>query len=195
MSEFYSRLLSPQGTSIQESSKPYLTFTERHMQALWLEQKYFKNLLTLDGQKVEVVSPGIWNQEAGPDFLKAHLLIEGKKIVGDVELHLYADGWQQHRHHQDERYNEVVFHLFMWARTQKDIYAQSGASILQASLEDFLTIPLARIVQLIDLDLYPYKKFVGSGKCAKNLFYQLQDQKVVELFEAAADWRLKRKRN
>jgi hypothetical protein len=48
-------------------------------------------------------------------------------------------------------------------------------------------------LRIIDLDLYPYKRFIGSGRCAKDLFKKLPEDKIRDFFYQAADWRLKRK--
>ena len=169
--------------------------TERHLQAVWLEQKYFKCLRTTEGDSIEILSPGIWNQEAGPDFFKAHLLICGKEIRGDVEIHLSSEDWYNHRHHQDIRYNNVVLHVSLWEpkKAPKAITREDGIQVQQAFLENYLTIPQSRICQLIDLDLYPYKKFVGSGRCAQQLFHKMPDRQIVEFFKNAAIWRLSQK--
>lgn len=189
----YSQLLCPE-TKVHETSHPYLYITERHLQAVWFEQKYFKNLKTTEGQTIEVISPGIWNSEAGPDFKKAHFLIGGKEIKGDVEIHLSETGWEQHNHHHDPRYNDVVLHLSLWGSNKK-ILTQQGRQIQTTLLKPFLTIPLQRIVNYIDLDLYPYKKFLGAGTCATALFQNLESKKIETFFKQAAEWRLIQKRN
>jgi hypothetical protein len=67
--------------------------TERHLQALWWEQNYFKPLFTSNGQSLTIISPGQWNVKGGPDFRKAHLRLDNTDIKGDIEIHLTdADG-------------------------------------------------------------------------------------------------------
>lgn len=191
----YTQLLEKPCGSIAEAKTPYLLFTERHLQALWLEQKYVKTFETEDGKQLEVISPGIWNQEAGPDFLKAHLRLGGQNVIGDVELHLASEDWLHHKHHLDERYNHVVLHVFLWQpRSYKAAVTLKGHTLPALCLEKYLTVPLARLLHLIDLDLYPYRKFVGSGRCGKTLFRKIPEEKIIDLFEAAADWRLMQKR-
>src|SRR5947199_203311 len=82
---------------IAERNQAYQYVTERHLQALWLEQKYFKGLMTADQNTIEVLSPGIWNLEAGPDFLKAHLKIGQREYFGDIEIHFMDGSWQHHQ--------------------------------------------------------------------------------------------------
>ncbi len=191
----YKRLVESFPSQLADTKYPYTCMTERHLQAIWLEQKYFKDLITHDGLPVQVVSPGIWNAEAGPDFLKAHLKIGNHDIKGDVEIHLSDDGWYQHRHHEDERYNHVVFHLSLRKSSQsKDILTQQKKSIMRAYMEPALTISQARILKLVDLELYPYKKFIGSGDCAQVLFKQMPDEMAAALFKSAAEYRLVQKK-
>ncbi len=194
MTSLYSRLIAPSIFKVSEEKVTYEYVTERHLQAVWLEQKYFYPLFSLEGQSIQVISPGIWNTDAGPDFLKAHLIIDGIDTKGDVEIHLTEDGWSQHGHHEDKRYNDVILHISLWPSTrQRKIIKENGNSPVQTILEPFLTIPISKILKFLDLELYPYKKFLGSGKCAKTLFNELEDKKVEELFKAASLWRLKQK--
>jgi hypothetical protein len=196
MLQSYSALLTPLQHTIAETAIPYQHLTERHVQAMWFEQKYFKNLCTSKGEPIQIISPGIWNAEAGPDFLKAHLKIGSKEIKGDIEIHLNDDSWQQHQHHLDERYDHVILHISFWKPTkEKPIITKNGNSVILAHFENYLTLPLVRIVQLIDLDLYPYKKFLGSGKCAQSLFRVLPQEKITNFFKSASNWRLNQKRS
>lgn len=181
--------------SIAETSQPYQVLSERHLQAIWLEQKYFKSLTTSEGIPIYVLSPGAWNGEAGPDFLKAHLFIGEKELRGDIELHLRDESWYHHKHHSDPRYNNVVLHLALWpSQNPAPILNAAGHSICRSYFKEALTIPESRIAKLIDLDLYPYKHFVGSGRCAKTLFQSLSEKNTLALFGSAAIWRLKQKR-
>lgn len=179
---------------VAETKFPYLFWTERHLQVMWWEQKYFKNLKTSEGLAIEVISPGIWNADAGPDFLKAHLRIGNQEIRGDIEIHLDDQSWLQHKHHQDARYDKVILHISLWRPHEKKAITNSrNENIHQAYLETSLTISQTRILQLIDLDQYPYRKFLGSGRCAKTLFNSLPEEKVADLFRSAAEWRLTEK--
>lgn len=189
----YSTLLD-KTSHVADKTKSYQFLTERHLQAMWLEQKYFKPLHTISGELIEVISPGIWNADAGPDFLKAHIKIGPREYRGDIEIHLLEESWYQHGHNDDERYNDVILHVSLWKpKNEVLIKSKNGRVLLQTYLEHNLTIPHSRIVQLIDLDLYPYKKFIGSGRCAQTLFRTLPEKKIVAFFKSAAAWRLEKK--
>lgn len=194
----YNKLLATFVPRINESKKKhsYQFLTERHIQAVWFEQKYFKQLKTINSEPIEIISAGIWNLEAGPDFRKAHLKIGHKDYFGDIEIHLTDESWQQHQHHRDSRYDNVILHLSLWNPSNNiAIYNSQGTAVPKSYLEPFLTVPIARLAHLIDLDLYPYKKFLGSGRCATELFKYLPSEQISSFFEKAADWRLSRKRN
>ncbi len=117
-------------------------------------------------------------------------------MKGDIELHLSQEGWVQHKHHLDPRYDQVVLHVCLWQPSQETITRTCmGRAVIQTFLEPALTIPLSRISRLLDLDLYPYRKFVGSGRCAQTLFRHLSPASTRILFSSAAQWRFREKRN
>lgn len=180
---------------VAEPKKDYAFLKERHLQVMWLEQKYFRSLKTSEGLPIEIISPGIWNSEAGPDFLKAHIKIGEREFRGDIELHLAEEGWFQHHHHLDEKYCNVVLHISYW-KPQKErlIFTLDGKLVARASFENCLTIPEARIVKFIDLELYPYQHFSGSGHCGRILFRSEPKDKIIHFFRSAALWRLAQKK-
>lgn len=193
----YSDLLQPSSgvSECAEEKNEYYFISERHVQVIWFEQKYFKFLKTTKDDLVEVISPGIWNSESGPDFLKAHIKINGQEYRGDVEIHLHDEGWVQHNHHRDERYNSVILHLSLWeSSTATELLRKDGHSIPNIYLEPLLTVSTQRLLNLIDLDLYPYKKFLGSGKCSQSLFKRLSREKIEDFFVSASYWRLHQKK-
>lgn len=180
--------------SFSETSSSYQFLRERHLQAMWLEQKYFNSLSTSKGLAITVLSPGIWNGEAGPDFLRAHIIIGDQEFRGDIEIHLYDEGWFHHHHHLDEKYNQVILHVGYWKpKTAQSLTTLEGKDLPRTYLEEKLTVPEARLLKLIDLDLYPYKHFVGSGSCANTLFRNLPSQSINRFFRQAAAWRLEQK--
>ncbi len=71
------------------------------------------HLKTADGKAVTILSPGTPNDDAGPDFLNAKISIGGVQFAGDVELHINAAQWRQHRHDTDPHYNTVILHVVL----------------------------------------------------------------------------------
>ena len=68
-------------------------------------------LLTTDGRRVEVISVGRHNNDAGPDFLDARLRIADTVWAGTVEIHERSSDWFRHHHHTDAAYNGVILHV------------------------------------------------------------------------------------
>lgn len=70
-----------------------------------------KELVTTGGLPVEVIDPGLHNEDAGPDFFNAKLKIGEVMWVGNVELHQRSSEWYAHGHHTDRAYDNVVLHV------------------------------------------------------------------------------------
>jgi len=97
---------------------------EAHMYYFWQFQ-YFRqnNLTTITGEPLKIVNPGTRNENAGPDFLYAHVKIGNIDWYGHIELHKYASAWYAHAHHHDLAYENVVLHVIWYndkAITRKD---------------------------------------------------------------------------
>ncbi|MDZ7344130.1 MAG: DUF2851 family protein [candidate division KSB1 bacterium] len=86
--------------------------TEQALHQLWLQRRIPADRLhTTDGETIEVINPGEYNRDSGPDFRRATLRIGGKIRHGDVEIHLQANDWLAHHHHCDPNYNDVILHI------------------------------------------------------------------------------------
>jgi hypothetical protein len=123
---------------IAEPSLPFLAaLSERDLHEFWRKQLFHPSHLRVSsGEFVEVVYPGDYNRDAGPDFRHATLKLGGKIIQGDVELHLRARDWVQHAHHTDPAYNAVVLHLALrHADEHEDIVRENGLPVAQVLLE------------------------------------------------------------
>ena len=89
-----------------------LNIDEHFVQNMWNEQRFFDfNLESTDRRSIQVLKPGFWNSDEGPDFVHTELLIDGKLYVGDVEIHINSSDWYNHKHHLDPRYNRVILHV------------------------------------------------------------------------------------
>ena len=104
--------LLKQFREINETYKPDLDkMDEAFVQKLWHEQRFFDtNMDAIDGRRIRVLKPGIWNHNEGPDFMHAEIEIAGKLYVGDVEIHVQSSEWYAHKHHLNSRYNRVILH-------------------------------------------------------------------------------------
>ncbi len=69
------------------------------------------DLRTTDGKSIEIQSFGIYNRNAGPDFLNGKIKIGDTIWAGHIEMHLRSSDWRRHKHGADARYNNVILHV------------------------------------------------------------------------------------
>ncbi len=69
------------------------------------------NIKTVEGDPVQIIDPGLYNKDAGPDFELARLRIGETLWSGHVEMHVCGKDWTTHKHHLDDRYNSTVLHV------------------------------------------------------------------------------------
>lgn len=63
------------------------------------------------GQEVDIIYKGERNLNGGPDFFNARINLDGVLMVGNIEFHLNASDWLEHKHHLDPSYNNVILHI------------------------------------------------------------------------------------
>lgn len=78
---------------------------------LWKYKIAGTDLVDVDGKRIEILDPGIHNNDAGPDFFNAKLKIDGTEWAGNVEIHLKASDWMRHGHSSDRAYDNVILHV------------------------------------------------------------------------------------
>ena len=66
---------------------------------------------TASGKPIEVLSAGVQNRNAGPDFADARIKIGGILWAGSVEIHRRTSDWHRHRHQGNGAYASVVLHV------------------------------------------------------------------------------------
>ena len=88
---------------------------------LW-EQNYFSSipLQAIDGRLVHIISTGIRNNDAGPDFKEISIRVDDQIYNGDLEIHRAMEDWYQHSHHADPAYNNVIMHLVIGPEKYKE---------------------------------------------------------------------------
>ncbi len=91
-----------------------------------------KELETTSGEAIQIFNNGQHNSDSGPDFLQAKIKI-GKTIwAGNVEIHVNASEWAQHKHHLDKAYSNVILHVVFNA--DKDARTTSGDEVTTLEL-------------------------------------------------------------
>lgn len=168
--------------------------TERLAQAIWFDQRLKRDgLQTADGRRVQVVSPGWWNLEAGPDFRRAVIAFDNAKPqLGDVEVHLHSADWHQHGHTRDRLYDNVILHVALWRRGEQPATTATGRALPQLLMADQLDAPLDQLYDSIDPESYPYDLDSHVGACEPAL-KPASPETIAALLEDAGLSRLRTK--
>lgn len=165
---------------------------ERHLQCIWYDDRLRPdNLTTQDGENVIVIDPGLWNLEAGPDFLDATVLVgsERRRLSGDVEIHIRPADWDAHRHNGDPRYDHVVLHATYHAGAAP---ASLPPNVLRVALAAPLSATPGFNFDDIDLAAYPHAILPSTPRPCEQLLANHPHLKE-NLLDAAGKFRLQNK--
>ena len=131
---------------------------ERLLHYTWMYKLFpLEELCTAEGQKLEIIDPGLINRDAGPDFFNAKIKIGGILWVGNVELHIRSSDWIKHRHLQDVAYNNVILHVASIIDT--DVIRADGQPVPQMQLQ---------IPAYIEQNYLKLKQFESTPSCAST---------------------------
>jgi hypothetical protein len=104
-----------------------------------------------NGLKVQVIFPGKTCNDGGCDFQDAVLNINGRMVIGKIEIHVLSSQWYSHKHHLDNRYNDIVLHVVMWHDYPLATLSQNGSAIPTVCLNSHLEGSLNALKQGIKL--------------------------------------------
>jgi hypothetical protein len=86
--------------------------SESFLHYIWQFQYFDKTeLVTTEGDPVQIFTTGNKNTHAGPDFFHARIIIGEMEWVGNVEIHIQSSGWYEHNHNRDQAYENVILHV------------------------------------------------------------------------------------
>lgn len=153
--------------------------TERLLQYIWQFQ-YFnaKDLLTEEGESLQVIHPGTLNTNQGPDFTDAKIKIDNTVWAGSTELHINTSDWKNHKHSADKNYRNVVLHV-VW-NADVDLELPFSTLVLQDKVPKML---LHKYAELMNADSFiPCEKNIQS---VNELTWQSwKERLLVERLEA-----------
>ncbi len=108
--------------------------SEDFLQTVWKNHWFTdKTYLSEDGRVVKIVSPGYLNDNDGPDFTNAKIEIDGLLWVGNVEIHTHSSDWNNHSHHSDSKYNNVILHVVKY--NNKAVFNSKGINVCTIEIE------------------------------------------------------------
>lgn len=143
------------------------------------------DLHTTDGRPVEILRFGEANRHAGPDFIDARIRIGDTLWAGNVEMHLKASDWHQHKHTEDAGYNNVILHVVL--QEDQPVFRAGGERLPCLELQKRIPRKLTAV----------YKSLLHSEHWipCQHLFYQVNaavknlwaDRLLVERLEAKTE--------
>ncbi|MCR4583473.1 MAG: DUF2851 family protein [Prevotella sp.] len=126
---------------------------EQLLHYVWKHKMFpLKDLMTSDGQPVEVIDTGLHNHNSGPDFFNAKVRIGSTLWVGNVEIHDKSSDWYLHGHEKDPHYDNVVLHVA--SLLDKEVKKSNGEFIPQLQL-DVPPMVKEHYEELLRTDSYP----------------------------------------
>lgn len=114
-----------------------MSVSEDLLQHIWQSQSLLsEGLKTMEGEVLQIVHPGRLNRLEGPDFKEAEIVVGGRRLVGDVEVHFYEQDWLAHGHEKDVRYDRVILHVVLFGdrNTARNVRTSSQVAPFRLSL-------------------------------------------------------------
>ena len=85
---------------------------ERLLQFIWQFQHFnTRSLILSSGESLQIIHPGTWNHQQGPDFSSAKIKIGDTLWAGNIEIHILASDWYKHAHDGDPNYQNIILHV------------------------------------------------------------------------------------
>ncbi len=187
-------------THVEE--EPEERVPEKVIRCVWNDQLIKSEALkTTDGRPLEIIFPGYWNFGSGPDFKSAAIRIDGQLYEGDVELHVYGCDWKAHGHSDNNEYDNVILHVFLWKGRGRKPLAEtpvdetknlSRPHIHELELKNYLKQGILQLNEQLDFDSYPLLNQFNTGLCHRPLA-RLSQEKFTALLKSAGDARIQTK--
>ncbi|WP_343634439.1 DUF2851 family protein [Fluviicola sp.] len=156
---------------------------ENYLHFLWKNKRLpLTNLLTTDGEKVEILHVGIHNLDSGPDFFNGKIVLNEITHSGNIELHVKSSDWNLHGHQFDKAYSNVILHV---------VYEHDQLIFVEG-----IPLPTVELKSLIDWDHFNwftnYYKRTASILCEPFL-KEIPEVVVINQLERAVFQRMDRK--
>ena len=100
---------------------------EEFIYYLWKYTLVNYNLTITSGEQIEIISPGIRNQDSGPDFFNAMIKIGETRWAGNVEIHVNSSDWYKHMHQNNPSYDNIILHVVF--NDDKPVYRHNSETI------------------------------------------------------------------
>lgn len=158
---------------------------ERFIAYIWFNKLFDAEQYTLLGERVDIVSTGTPNHDAGPDVFNAKVKIDGQLWAGCVEFHVRAGDWHKHNHDGRTAYERVILHVVLEADEQ--IMTAAGMPIATIRLrypafmlDNYLRLTNGQAVHGIKHPILPPTCKSITGKADSIALHSWTDRLLVE---------------
>lgn len=160
------------------------TPTELEIQARWFAGEFGSSFVSTASDKVEIMQPGTWNREAGPDFRDAAVRLNGgEAISGSIEIDLTDRSWEAHGHATNPAFEATVLHVFV----------HQGERAFFTRTTTNRNVPQVRLdLSTLAESFSPNVPLAHAGRCQAPL-NGLAEERVHSLLHSAAQFRLRKK--
>lgn len=158
----------------------------------------FTDLVTEQGERLQIIRSGEYTQQAGPDFFNSLIVIGSQKWAGNIEIHIKASDWYLHHHEKDKNYNNVILHV-VWDY-DIPVLRKDQSPIPVLLLSKYVDHQLLKRYELLSQQkkwIY-CEDFIGKmdvfkrDKWLETLFFERMERKVAPIKkfieETNADW-------
>lgn len=172
---------------------------EDFLHHVWRFQKISHSpLLTVQGEPLQILHPGDYLQQAGPDFFNAQIVLGNQKWAGNIELHLKSSDWYLHRHEIDSAYNNVILHV-VWEHDVEVFRADNTeipvleikSRVSKETLENYEALVASKSWIFCENSIATVDEFVLSH-WKERLFFERLERKALpikeQLIEKKFDW-------
>lgn len=85
---------------------------EAFLHYVWKTHQFNQEKLTsTKGEPLQVLKPGNYNSDSGPDFFNARIRVAETVWAGNIEIHLKSSDWIRHFHNLDLAYENIILHV------------------------------------------------------------------------------------
>lgn len=165
------------------------TMPETLLYFLWQFQYFdLARLVTTDGEPLQILHPGFRNDDSGPDFANARLLINEVEWAGTVEIHSKTSDWLAHHHQRDRAYDNVILHV-VW----QDDRTAADQRLIRLDGTPLPTLALQGRTDQSLLQRYEFLSISGEPIPCAGQFRAVHPLKLTSMLDKAMLQRLERK--
>jgi hypothetical protein len=161
-------------------------WSELEWQTWWYAGAFGTDFRATNGAVVEILNPGLWNHEAGPDFTNVVIRVDGGQgtLHGDMEFDRSALDWERHGHAVSERFNHVVLHVFL---------RPAGGAFFTRTADHREVLQVHLQAQVPELSSTVPGRHRGKPGACRAPLQQMTQTQIEEVLEVAARVRLEHK--